>query len=70
MAVQHGVVNLRVNDLIDGVKKRQNEIAIALVNGGAINIESYHRLVGQNQGLQEALDILNQLLEEENKDVE
>ena len=61
---------MRINDLIDGVKQRQQEIATSLVNGGAINIESYHRLVGQNQGLQEALDILNQLLEEERKDVE
>lgn len=58
------------NDLINGIKRRQNEIAESLVNGNCVNFETYQRLVGQNQGLQEALEILNNLLEEENKDVE
>jgi len=58
------------NDLINGIKKRQQEISESLVNGNCINFESYQRLVGQNQGLQEALDILNNLLEQEDKDVE
>jgi len=58
------------NDLINGIKRRQNEIAESLVNGNCVNFESYQRLVGQHQGLDEALQILNNLLEEENKDVE
>jgi hypothetical protein len=58
------------NDLINGIKRRQNEIAESLVSGNCVNFESYQRLVGQNQGLQEALEILNNLLSEEDKDVE
>jgi len=58
------------NDLINGIKRRQNEIAESLVNGNCVNFESYQRLVGQNQGLQEALEILINLLSEEDKDVE
>jgi hypothetical protein len=58
------------NDLINGIKRRQTEIAESLVNGNCVNFETYQRLVGQHQGLQESLEILNNLLEEENKDVE
>jgi hypothetical protein len=52
------------SDFISAVKARQNEIAQALVAGNCVNFESYQRLVGQNLGLKEALDILNKLLEE------
>ncbi len=54
-----------ISDLIGKVKARRLEIALALADGHAINIESYHRLVGQYQGLGEALDILDDLLKEE-----
>lgn len=56
-----------INRLIDQIKKKRLEIAIALADGHAINIESYHRLVGQYQGLGEALDMLDNLLEEDEK---
>ena len=58
------------NDLINGIKGRQHEIGEALVNGNCVNFESYQRLVGQFQGLEESLTILNNLLSEEDKDVE
>jgi hypothetical protein len=58
------------NDLISGIKRQQNEIAESLVLGNCVNFESYQRLVGQHYGLEQALDVLNNLLEEENKDVE
>jgi len=58
------------NDLINGIKSRQQEIGEALVNGNCVNFESYQRLVGQFQGLEESLTILNNLLSEEDKDVE
>lgn len=45
------------------------EIALALADGNAINIESYHRLVGQYQGLGEALDMLDSLMKEKDKDL-
>jgi hypothetical protein len=51
--------------LIGGIKARQAEIASSLVAGNATNWESYIRLVGHNAGLQEALDILNNLMKED-----
>lgn len=57
-----------IEDLIGAVKARQAEIALSLAGGIAASWESYQRLVGQNQGLQEALDILNNLLKEDNED--
>ena len=57
-----------VEDLIGTIKTRQAEIAASLAGGTATTWESYQRLVGQNQGLQEALDILNNLLKEDDED--
>ena len=54
-----------LSDLIGGIKARQAEIASSLVAGNATTWESYTRLVGHNAGLQEALDILNNLMEED-----
>ena len=59
-----------ISDLIDGVKQRQQDIANSLVNGNCVNFETYQRLVGQHQGLQEALQILDNIMKEEDKDVE
>jgi hypothetical protein len=59
-----------ISDLIDGVKRRQQDIADSLVNGNCVNFETYQRLVGQHQGLQEALQILDNIMKEEDKDVE
>jgi hypothetical protein len=61
---------IKLNTLIDATKQRQSEIAESIVIGNCVNFESYQRLVGQYQGLQESLDIINALLEEEKKDVE
>lgn len=55
------------HDLIGMIKVRRMEIALALADGHAINIESYHRLVGQYQGLGEALGMIDDLLESEAK---
>lgn len=54
-----------VEDLIGAIKSRQTDIAQSLVNGNAVNFETYQRLVGQHQGLEEALVILNNLLKED-----
>jgi hypothetical protein len=59
-----------VSDLIGRIKAQQAKIGDSLTQGFAVNFESYQRLVGQHQGLEEALNIINQLLEEEKKDVE
>ena len=59
-----------VNELITRIKQKQQEISEAMLNGNCINFESYQRLVGQNLGLEETLNILNNMIEEQNKDVE
>jgi hypothetical protein len=56
-----------VSDFIGAVKARQAEIGTSLMAGHIVNFETYQRLVGQNQGLNEALDILNNLLKEDNE---
>lgn len=52
-------------DFIGRIKVEQAKVADSLTQGFVVNFESYQRLVGRHQGLQEALSILNQLLEEE-----
>ena len=57
-----------VTELISQVKTEQIKIAEALTAGHAINIESYQRLVGNHQGLQAALNILNGIMTEDDED--
>ena len=59
-----------VSELITRIKQKQQEISEAMLNGNCVNFESYQRLVGQNLGLKETLDILNNIIEEQNRDVE
>ena len=54
-----------VSDLIGAIEVRKSAIAQSLVNGNAVTFEAYQRLVGQHQGLEEALVILNDLLKED-----
>jgi hypothetical protein len=56
------------SDFISAVKARQMEIAFSLAAGHATTFESYHRLVGEYQGLERSLEILNNLLKEEDND--
>jgi hypothetical protein len=58
-----------IGDLIGKIKERRLELALSLADGYAINIESYHRMVGQYQGLGEALDILDDILKEKDEDL-
>ena len=57
-----------VSDFIGAIEDRKTAIAQSLVTGHAINFETYQRLVGQHQGLEEALVILNNLLKEDESD--
>jgi hypothetical protein len=54
---------------LHALKLKQEEIKNSMVNGNFVNFESYQRYVGIYQGLQEALDILDNLMKEED-DVE
>ena len=56
-----------LNDLISGIKASQSEIALSLANGNAPTWEAYQRMVGEYRGLQDALDILNNLLREDDE---
>jgi hypothetical protein len=56
-----------ISDLIGGIKASQGEIALALATGKAPTWEAYHRMVGQHQGLEDALEILNNLLREDDE---
>ena len=53
---------------IAALKRRQAEVAEGLAAGNCATFEAYQRLVGTHAGLAEALEILNNLLEEEDAD--
>ena len=56
-----------ISDLIAGIKASQSQLALSLAQGNASTWEAYQRMVGQHQGLSEALDILNNILKEEDE---
>ena len=57
-----------IEQLIHRIKVRQAEIQVALAVGSPINWESYQRLVGEHQGLQRAMQMIDDMLEEEKQD--
>jgi hypothetical protein len=57
-----------ITELIGQIKTEQTKIAESLTAGHAINIESYQRLVGNHQGLQAALNLLNDIMSEDDED--
>jgi hypothetical protein len=57
-----------ISELIGRVKAEQQKIAESLTAGHAVNIESYQRLVGNHQGLQATLSILNDIMSEDDED--
>lgn len=59
---------MTISDLIGRIKSSQVEIAASLAHGHATDFSAYQRLVGRYQGLQEAMDILNDLLKEKDDD--
>ena len=58
-----------IASVIHVVKLRQSEIAKSLASGNASNWESYQRMVGEHQGLQLTLTMIDEMLDDEkNKD--
>jgi len=57
-----------ISSLISAVKVEQDKIRESMVAGHVINFETYQRLVGQFQGLDKSLEILNDLLKEKDDD--
>ena len=58
-----------ISDLIGLIKNRRLEIALSLADGGAITFEAYWRLVGVNQGLGEVLNMIDNLIEDQDKEL-
>ena len=54
-----------IEALIHRIKVRQAELQLSLAVGMASTWEAYQRMVGEHQGLQTTLDILDSMLEEE-----
>jgi hypothetical protein len=57
-----------IADLIAGIKASQGDIALSLARGNASTWEAYQRMVGQYQGLEQSLEILNNILKEPDED--
>ena len=57
-----------ITELIGLIKTEQQRIAESLTAGHAINIESYQRLVGNHQGLQAVLIMLDDLMTEDDEE--
>lgn len=59
-----------LGDLIGEYKSRQADIAASLAAGNAANWETYQRMIGHYAGLQEALQIIENFIKEDNRDDE
>lgn len=58
-----------IERLIHLIKIRQAEMHVSLAQGNAVTWEAYQRIVGEYQGLQAAMDMIDNMLDEEkNKD--
>ena len=57
-----------IGEIIHVIKVRQAEISVSLASGNAGSWESYQRMVGEHQGLQQALDFIDQKLKEEDQE--
>ena len=54
-----------IETLIHRIKIRQSELQVSLAVGTPITWEAYQRMVGEYQGLQSTLDMIDNMLEEE-----
>lgn len=54
-----------IEALIHRIKIRQSELQVSLAIGMPITWEAYQRMVGEYQGLQGTLDMIDNMLEEE-----
>ena len=54
-----------IEQLIHRIKVRQAEIQVSLATGMPMNWESYQRMVGEFQGLQATMDMIDNMLDEE-----
>jgi hypothetical protein len=53
-----------IEQLLHRIKIRQAEIQVSLAQGTPMNWEAYQRMVGEHQGFQAVMDIIDNMLEE------
>ena len=53
-----------IEALIHQIKIRQSELQVSLAVGTPMTWEAYQRMVGEFQGLQQCLDMIDDMLEE------
>jgi hypothetical protein len=59
-----------VSELIGRLKDADKDLTLAVSSGVNVHdFASYQRLVGQKAGIQDALDIINQILSEDEEDI-
>jgi hypothetical protein len=54
-----------IEQLIHRIKIRQTELQLSLAAGMPMTWEAYQRMVGEHQGLQITLDLIDTMLEED-----
>jgi hypothetical protein len=54
-----------IEQLIHRIKVRQAELQLSLAVGMASTWEAYQRMVGEHQGLQTTMDLIDAMLEED-----
>ena len=59
-----------VSEMIKRLKNADKDLTLAISSGVNVHdFASYQRLVGQKVGIQDALDIINQILSEDEEDM-
>ena len=59
-----------ISELIKRLKNADKDLTLAISSGVNVHdFASYQRLVGQKAGIQDALDIINQILSEDEEDM-
>jgi len=59
-----------ISETIGRLKKADEQLTEAIASGANIhNFDIYQKLVGKKEGLQEALSIINEILNEDNSDL-
>jgi hypothetical protein len=59
-----------ISEIIKRLKSADQDLTLAISSG--VNVHdyaSYQRLIGQKAGVQDALDIINQILSEDEEDI-
>ena len=56
-----------IEQLIHRIKIRQSELQVSMAQGNPASWEIYQKMIGEYQGLQSALDMIDQMLSEDDR---